>query len=347
MRVRSSLWSATWLALVVALVAANTARADKTLKWKFKEGDKANYALKQKADILIDANGVEFDIKVGQIMDLTWNVKSVASDGTVELGQTVDRVQLKMSTPFTGEFVYDSKDEANAPTGEIWDRMGGPIKALVGGEFQIKLKANGKVEEIKLPEKLAELLKEQSGGGGAQAMMMGGGLFSESAIKQVIEQSILTLPDAGVADGATWNKHLENKLGPIGTQKFDTTLTLAGVEKRGAAELTKIDTKTEMKFEPNPDSDADIEMEVTEQSGKGSVLFDAEKGRVIESSNEQKMTLEGDFMGNEFAQEITLTLLLVQGTSDDLPKDPEPAPAAEGDAAGDTPAKSEGDKKPE
>ena len=165
--------------------------------------------------------------------------------------------------------------------------------------------------------------------------MMGGGLFSESAIKQVVEQSILTLPDAGIADGATWNKKMENKLGPIGTQKFDTTLTYSGVEKRDGLELAKIDTKTEMTFEPNPDSDADIEMEVTEQEGKGSVLFDAKKGRVVESTNEQKMTLEGDFMGNEFAQEITLTLLVMQGTSDDLPKEEEPA------AEGDAPAESE------
>ena len=161
--VRTQLRSAAWLAAAMLLVAVNTAQADTVLKWKFKEGDKLNYALQQKADIIIDANGVEFDIKVGQTMDLTWNVKSVASDGTVELSQTVDRVQLKMSTPFTGEFVYDSKDEDNAPTGEIWDRMGGPIKALVGGEFLIKLKANGQVDEIKLPEKLTELLSQEGG----------------------------------------------------------------------------------------------------------------------------------------------------------------------------------------
>lgn len=324
MLLRSQLRIAVCMAL--ALVAVGAAEAATDLKWKFKEGDKLNYALQQKADILIDANGVEFDIKVSQVMDLTWDVKSVGSDGTVDLTQTVDRVQLKMSTPFTGEFAYDSKDPDNAPQGEIWERMGGPIKALVGGQFQIKLKPNGKVEEIKLPEKLVELLGQQ-GGGGAQSMMMGGGLFTESAIKQIIEQSILTLPEEGVANGATWNKKIENKLGPIGTQKFDTTLTYEGAESRDGLELAKIATKTEMTFEPNADSDVDVEMEVTEQEGAGSILFDTKAGRVIESKNVQKMTLEGDFMGNEFAQEITLTLNLVQGSSDNLPKE-----ASEGDA---------------
>lgn len=328
---RSNLRSATWLALAVAVVAADAAQAA-PLKWKFKQGDKMDYALRQKADILIDANGVEFDIKVAQTMDLKWDVKAVAADGTVELTQKVDRVQLKMSTPFTGEFVYDSKDEANAPTGEIWERMGGPIKALVGGEFTVKLKPNGQVEEIKLPEKLVELLGE-SKGGGAQSMMMGGGLFTESAIKQIIEQSILTLPDSDLANGTTWNKKIENKLGPIGTQKFDTTLTYEGTETKDGVELAKIGTKTEMAFEPNADSDVDIEMEVTEQEGKGSVLFDTKAGRVLESQNVQKMTLEGDFMGNEFAQEITLTLLLKQGNSDGLPKDEAPAEEAAEEAA--------------
>lgn len=317
---RCNLRSAAWLALAITLVAVQSARADEQLKWNFKQGDKMNYALKQAADIIIDANGVEFDIKMEQVMDLTWNVKSVASDGTVDLTQTVDRVQLKMSTPFTGEFVYDSKDEDNAPQGEIWERMGGPVKALVGGEFQIKVKPNGKVEEVKLPEKLAELLGEQRGGG-AQSMMMGGGLFTESAIKQLIEQSIIEFPDAALAKGATWNKKLENKMGPIGTQKFDTTLTYEGAESRDGLAVAKIVTKTDMTFEPNADSDIDVSMEVTEQEGAGTVIFDTKAGRVVESKNVQKMTLEGDFMGNEFAQEITLTLILKQGSSDDLPKE--------------------------
>ena len=42
------------------------------------------------------------------IFDTTWKVKSVAADGTATLEQTVDRIQMKMDSPFAS-LDYDSK----------------------------------------------------------------------------------------------------------------------------------------------------------------------------------------------------------------------------------------------
>ena len=68
-------------------------------------------------------------------------------------------------------------------------------------------------------------------------------------------------------------------------------------------------------------------MELTEQEGSGTIYFDSAAGRAIESKFYQKAVIEGDFMGNEFAQERETTTHIIQGTSDQFASD-EPAEAA-------------------
>lgn len=302
------------------------------------------YAMQQSAAILIDANGIEIDVKLKQIMDVTWTVKAVDSDGTAELLQKMERVQLSMNTPFTGEVHYDSKEPDKLPPPELWDRIGKPIEAMLGGEFTLKVTPQGKVTDLVLPEKLSAALKEQRGGG-AQAMMMGGGLFTESTIRQTIEQAVLVLPSEGVGEGVSWNREYENKMGPIGTQKFAVTYNYGGQEEKDGKVLEKIESKTQVAFEPNEGSDIDAEFEITEQAGTGTILFDPAAGKTVLSKNKQELTLEGDFMGNEFAQEITLQLMLKQGTSADLPPDePEEKKDADSDEKKDE-GKKDGDKK--
>jgi hypothetical protein len=336
------------LAALIACLGVTEVQAGKALKWKFKPGEKLNYALVRKESNNINAGGVEFEIQMKQIMDLNWNVKSVAADGTAEIAQTIDRIQLKMNTPFTGDFAYDSKSEEE-PEGQIWQMLGPFMEGMVGQEFTMKVAPNGEVSDITLPEKLVTVIKEQAeggegGGGGGRSMMMGGG-FSESMIKELISRAVTRLP-AGSDD--KWVQEIKTEMGPLGTQVTAVEYAYTGPEKFSNEEfpaiaklgknLEKIGVATKISMEAaEEEGDLDIEMELTEQEGSGTVYFDADAGRAVFSKLEQKMTMEGDFMGNEFVRDNTAEVVMVMGTSDDLPKEPEPAPAA--DAA-------EGDEKP-
>jgi hypothetical protein len=77
------------------------------------------------------------------------------------------------------------------------------------------------------------------------------------------------------------------------------------------------------------DSDVDIEMEITEQDEQGTILFDANAGRLVNSKVVQKMTMEGAAMGSEFVQELEATTTVALGKSDQFPADEEEAPATE------------------
>lgn len=348
MSLSRSLWLRALAIAGLCLLAAAPNFAADALRWKFKQGEAFPYALAQKANILIDANGIEIDVALKQIMDTTWTVKSVAGDGTAEIAMKVDRVQLLMNTPFTGEVAYDSNKPDEKPPAELWDRLGKPLEAMVGGEFALKVSPRGQVTDLTLPESLKAALEEQAqGGGGGQMMMMGGSMLSENTIRQTIEQAVLLFPES--ASEKSWKRQFENKMGPIGTQKIDVTYESSGKEDYEGKSLEKIASKTEVTFEPNENADIDAEFEITEQEGVGAILFDSAAGKTTFSTNTQKITLEGDFQGNEFAQEITLNLVLKAGKSEDLPKDEEEK-ADEEKAEGESDEKeekSEGDEKEE
>lgn len=335
------------LAVVLAAgVLATQSQAADSLQWKFKEGDTAQYAMSVTNDMLADFGGAEFEILFKLIFDLSWKVNSVDADGVADLSQTIDRIQLHMSTPFTGEFGYDSNEDVT-PEGPIWERMGGPIEAMREGEFKIKVGPNGDVREVTLPEALTTTLAEQAeagGGGGGMAMLAGGGMFSENSIKQVVGQTIVTLPSGDVAPGTEWTKSFENKMGDTATERVEMTFRYEGDEDREGTKLSKIAATSETSLELNEEADLDLFMELTEQEGSGTILFDAASGRAVESKFSQKATIEGDFMGNEFAQERETTTLIIQGTSDQLPQDESTAPAADApadDAPADAPADDE------
>lgn len=304
-------------AVVVVVASAAAARAEQALAWKFKVGDKAQYVLVQESNILIDANGVEFDVEMNQTLDLTWTVKSVADDGTAELVQTVDRVIMKMATPFTGEFSYDSASGQDGE-GQVWEMMGPLIKGMVGAEFTMKVTPAGEVTDIELPQGLGRALRgggRGGRGGGFSAMMMGGG-FSEESIKEIIQRSFVLLPSGAAADGAQWSQTFVANMGPLGKQTTAIQYTLEGCDE--ATGLVRIGSTTELSMEAPENADFDIVMELTEQDGKGFVLFDAEAGRAVESRHEQSLVIEGEFQGNEIIQERESRTTVKLGTSADL-----------------------------
>lgn len=313
------------LALSCVLMLAAEARAAKALKWKFQEGESFDYAMKVDTNVLIEANGAEFDVTNSQIFDIKWNVKSVAADGAAEVTQTIDRIQLKMNTPFTGEFAWDSSG-SEEPSGPIWDSMGSVMKAMLGKEFTMKVSPSGEISELKLPEDLSKALGEERGGG--RMSMMGGGM-SEDAIKMMIARAVTSFPADDLDTSKTWTQDFEVKMGPIGTQQTTATYTYEGTEAKDGKNLDKIGVKMATQLELADDSDVDIELEITEQDAQGTIWFDATAGRLVNSKVVQKMTMEGAAMGSEFVQELESTTTVALGKSDQFPADEDGASADE------------------
>src|SRR5262249_45877445 len=103
------------------------------------------------------------------------------------------------------------------------------------------------------------------------------------------------IPDKEVKVGETWDRKTKLNMGPIGTYENDYKYKYAGPSEK----LQKIDVETTLKYNPPSDTTPTGGLpfkiksaDLTSKDASGTILFDAEKGRVEKS--EMKIKLEGN-----------------------------------------------------
>lgn len=298
------------LAAVLLFVALGHTHADE-LRWKFKVGESLEYVLSRGVEGKINLSGSEIAFNLQLVFDTTWKPTAVAEDGTADVELVVDRIQVVMDSPLFGRMAYDSTNPKE-PEGPIWAQMKPTMTSMLGEAFKAKFTPLGEVQDIALPEKLAEALKKQEIGENRRAGFgIGGNSFNEKGIKEMLSRSVLPLPET-TGDDVTWTQSFENAIPMMGTQIAETTFSVAGTESKDGKELTKITAETEILFEPAEDPRADLE--ITDQAATATYYFDAAAGRMTEASGSQALTME--ITGpQEIKQDIKETMTMTSGKS--------------------------------
>jgi len=307
-------------AAVLSLTSVYSASAGEKLAWKFKVGENIPYATLQKMKIEVDFGGIEIVFDVDQALDLTWKVDSIADDGSATLTQTIDRLQFRMNSGFTGEFAYDSKSGEEGE-GMIWERMGDILTGLTAGTTQVTITPSGEVKDVTLSDELTKAFEaakenEDGGGGGGFFALLGIGMDAET-VKLAIAESVITLPTEAMDEGGTWSKSTTLEMGPA-KQVTEKSYTYEGQEDRDGKKLAKIGVTSEIALEIDEDNEADVELEVTEQESTGAVYFDLESGKTVDSSLRTVLVLEGETPMGEVMMERTIVSSLKQGVNDDI-----------------------------
>src|SRR5262249_38285939 len=145
------------LAVLLMACGADRAAAQTTLRYKFKKGEKLNYEMEQKIGMAMSIMGRDINMDMGQTIDMTWSVLDVDADGKAKMTQTITRVRFTMDGP-TGKVEYDSKED-KAPEGPLGKIMTPIFRALAGAEIGLTMDTQGKVSDIKVPEKLTKAAK--------------------------------------------------------------------------------------------------------------------------------------------------------------------------------------------
>jgi hypothetical protein len=305
-------WMIALSAGLLLAAASSAPAADAPLRWKFKSGDKLNYVMERTAEGKLNLSGADIEFKATMIFDTTWNVKSVADDGTANIEQTVDRVQINMSSPLGGSLEYDSANPT-APDSPIWAQMEPMFGGMMGDTFKWKVSSQGKVADVELTKKLNELFATQKQGGNRQqGFGIGNNMFSDKGIKEFIEKSVLPLPAEAPGQNVSWKQHFDNPIRGIGTQMQDTTYSFTGSETLDGKSVLKIASSTELTFEPADNAQADLE--ITSQESKATFYFDPAAGHMIKSTSMQSSGLELSG-ARDLTQEIKETTVMKLGKS--------------------------------
>jgi RNA polymerase sigma factor (sigma-70 family) len=259
--------------------AAAPARAQgTTLRYKFKEGDKFGYVVEHKAENRSSVPGFERVVVITRTYDVTWKVAGVDSDGKARMTLTVDRVRyMEDDGPPAGTMEFDSQKHKSPVGVPAVARILGPVlRAQVGAEFTCTVSPRGEVSDFKVPKKLADVIKSTQG--------LGAMYSSESFERELARQGSVVLPKEPVSKDAGWNERAEGAV-TVGRAKVavDTRATYKGEAERGGKKLAEIALKpTASTVDVNPKG-AFGPCTVKGDEGKGSLLFDNDGGRLVET----------------------------------------------------------------
>lgn len=298
-----------WLCHMILSLAfvslALPAHADTELRWKFKEGEKTKYEMTMAMTQEMKEGDMTVQIKMSQVMDMTWEVTKVDDQGIATLHQTIDRVRMEMAFPTPGQppLKYDSQQPGGRPGTEILAKM---FDAMVGKPFVVEVTALGEVKSMKPPAGLLAAFKNSP--------LQGTGVFSEEGLNQMISQSVMTLPEKAVTEGETWEKTSSTETPPFGKQVTKTEYKFAGQEDHDGRKLDKIDVTLDAKFELKEDSQTKVKL--IQNEAAGSVFWDNAAGWLVESMMESSMKCEISVGGKSVEQGVTTKVSMKQVGAD-------------------------------
>jgi hypothetical protein len=259
------------LAILAFTALAGPAFAQTSLQWKFKEGDKFYLEEKIVSDTNATVLGMKNNEKQTQHRVSVFVVKSVTPDGYV-LEQRVES--------------WKSKTVSTAP-GAVDD--GGKLLEQVFKDipFVVKMTKSGTITKFEGYDKVLQRVKDVSPAEAEQFKA----LATEEVIRSPLTMAFDLLPDKAVNKGDKWKKVNDVPMAALGKFSFNTEFTYEGKGEGGQL----ISTKGTFSFMAGK---GDIgmgikllKMELTKNQQTGTVLFDADKGRLV--SRELKMPMAG------------------------------------------------------
>jgi hypothetical protein len=292
------------LTLVCMLAAAGPARAQTTLRYKYKEGDSIPYKIDQDMKMAMSVAGMDIDVTMKMTMDLTWKIKKVTDDGKAEIGFKFGATKIVMDMPPpVGKVEVASTDE-NEPDDAMGQMMSKMVKGLAKLEMTGMQTDTGELSDIKIPDAALKELKKLAAGAGPAA-----GMFNADSLKNMVGGSNgLVLPKDAVSKGKSWN-HKSTSKTEFGDANVDVKYTYQG-NKDG---LENISLKPIIDIKPKDKSP--IPLKVKSADGKGTALFDNQAGQLREMNMTQVIEMEAEVMGQTISQKMTIETKMKQGKS--------------------------------
>jgi hypothetical protein len=291
------------LTMAVSLLGGWTSqpRAE-TLRWKLGAGEVLRYTMESKQVENFQVAGRNKKSTRSNTTNLSWTVKSVSENGDAEIVLRFDRVRMRIEQPPIVPLEFDSNpNKLEIP--DEFESVDRQIKALAGAELSFKLRPNGEVDDLKIPEQTLKKLRD-----GIPKDAPGGESVSEQGLKELLMPSRPpTFPTGTVEPGMTWAAKPSKISLPVGSLSIDQVFTFQGPDpKTPRLLLVGIDAKVSLEPAEN------VTAKIRKQEGTGSLTFDAEAGRIVNSRSKQKMEMMITDRGQEIIQssDTTTTMTL-------------------------------------
>ncbi len=288
-----------WAVIAVFVIGMPTIQAQTKLAWKFKEGDTfyVEDVMEAKQTVAILGKDIKEAAKTTKV--LRFHVKKVA-DNEVTVEQTMISIE--------------KKNQGGLPTPQ--DKF---VEKLQGASFVFTMR-DGKVTKL---DGYDEFIKKATDDDVTAKLLKT--ILSKETITQGIETTFGSLPKTAVKAGDEWTSETKTSMGPLGTFANKLKFKVQEEQKDGVA-ITSQGTAT---YTAPKDGVLGGVLKIVKGNLKaetltGSMVFDADKGRLVRSESTMKMAgaLTVEVMGNELEMSLSVEQTSKARVLDKNPKTP-------------------------
>ncbi|MBM4001986.1 MAG: hypothetical protein FJ295_01670 [Planctomycetes bacterium] len=259
--------SVIWLWVLFA--AGSFAAADPhLLQWKWNKGQVLAVDLRQQIETESAYTGKTVKLNLNLTVGLTWKVTELDPTGKIAtIEQTIDRIRARVVDGQGIPREFDSQAKRNPV------ELAGALDRFQGLRMTMEISATGRILKVDLPATDENAKTAEA--------------FRGLDFAQLIRQSSAALPEAPVEIGGSWETESESPL-PQGSLKLKSSYRLAGESELEGIAVMKIEHRGEVALGGVRKAIPNLTIKQHEQTG--TILFDAQAGRIVSSQLSQRLT---------------------------------------------------------
>ena len=295
-------------ALGIYLLTLAPAQGQVSLALKHPEGQTTNTETTVKLQQTMTIMGQEIQTSSDQTILTRQANGQRRSDGNLPVIATIDAV--KGTAVIQGMPISFDSENPDANADPRFKPITDSMKMLVGVTYTLVFDKTGKVVAVEGAEKALEKASQTSPELAEAAKTR----FAADKIKQTSNDQFSRFPETLVRAGETWTRKEVQELGMGQTFTYEKKYEYVGPVEKDGKTVDKINVKvSSLNYTQDPNSAGPAKVTKNDlkiESSEGTLLFDREQGRVVDSSEKQhivgSITLE--VMGQQLDAGLDLTI---------------------------------------
>ena len=291
-------------AAIGVFTIAAPAAAQVELRYKWVKGDVLDYRVS--LHTTSDVSGVpgRDDARTEQTITqrISLTVDGVAPNGVASVHETVGSIRSELTAP-NGKVVVDTATPSETTKDPIADAMSKMLTAVVGQTIHIVLGPDGTVRSVEGGARLLERVITAGGATRETAMASQAltALYSDEALRSMLEQSFPKLPVQPLKPGETWTGQLALGNQTVGRIAAALTFTLKSLDGAGDTKRATITTAMKLTQAVKPPAGGATRATLTlgDSHGEGEIVVDVARGRIVSNTMQTEMPSTVSMIGPE------------------------------------------------
>jgi hypothetical protein len=218
--------------LATVLLASCQSSDPVEIKFNLQPGSRYRYTTDTKQEISQTFGGSEMKMQQDMNYEMTYDVKGAAG-GQRDIAITYTRIAMKSANPM-GTLEWDSKDPSKQ------NPILKPMGSMVNKTFTMTATENGEIVKLDGLQNILSSAMDTNNPAGSGMQEQMNQSFSDSALRQMMQQSLQFYPGKAVRPGDSWKRTMTMAAGPL-SLTLDNTYKLKSVS--GGKAKVEVDTK--------------------------------------------------------------------------------------------------------